>query len=202
MQIKFSRIEIRDLSRAWFFVSIAFAIVLSGGIFGIGKAHFLQSFIIAAIAVGTGFLLHEIGHKVVAQHYGCFAEFRADMTMLVFAVLISFLGFVFAAPGAVMIMGHVSKERNGKISVAGPLVNIVLALLFLAAFVFISPLGLLGNIFSYGFIINTWLAIFNMLPFWILDGKKVLEWNKIVYFATIGFAVLLMILGYTLPLGL
>ncbi|MBI5798112.1 metalloprotease [Candidatus Woesearchaeota archaeon] len=202
MQIKFSRIEIRDLSRAWFFVSIAFAIVLSGGIFGIGQAHFLQSFIIAAIAVGTGFLLHEMGHKIVAQRYGCFAEFRADMSMLILAVFISFLGFVFAAPGAVMIMGHVSKEKYGKISLAGPLVNIVLALLFLAAFVFLSPLGLLGNIFSYGFIINTWLALFNMLPFWVLDGKKVLAWSRTVYFCTIGFAVLLLILGYVLPLGL
>ena len=29
------------------------------------------------IAVGPAFLLHEIGHKIVAKRHGCWAEFRA-----------------------------------------------------------------------------------------------------------------------------
>jgi len=33
-----------------------------------------------------------------------------------------------------------------------------------------------------------------MLPFWILDGKKVLAWNKLVYGLTMGVAVILFIL--------
>src|SRR3989339_1814137 len=128
MQIKFSKIELRDLGKAWLFISIAFGIVLSRGVFGL---TLFKSFILAAFTVGTGFLLHELGHKIVAQRYGCYAEFRADNFMLFLAVLTSFLGLILAAPGAVMISGHISKERNGKISIAGPLVNIVLALIFL-----------------------------------------------------------------------
>ena len=88
MQIKFSKIEIRDLAKAWIVISIAFAIVLSGGIFGV---DFLLNVILAAITVGTGFLFHELGHKFVAQKYGCFAEFRADNYMLFLAIIISFL---------------------------------------------------------------------------------------------------------------
>ena len=201
MRITFSKIELRDLSRAWLCISIAFAIALSGGLFYVRPDFsFLQSILLASVTVGVGFLLHELGHKVVAQRYGCFAEFRADTFMLFLAILVSFLGFVFAAPGAVMIAGRVSKERNGKISLAGPLVNIILALIFMTLALVFPSEGFLGNVYSFGFFINTWLAIFNLIPLWILDGKKVLEWNKWIYGITLGFAILLMVLGNYLPL--
>ena len=38
------------------------------------------------IAVGPAFLLHEIGHKIVAKRHGCWAEFRADPKGLRFGV--------------------------------------------------------------------------------------------------------------------
>ncbi len=200
MHIKFSKVEIRDLSKAWVAISIAFAIALAGGIIYITPDFsFLQNIIFAAVTVGVGFLLHELGHKVVAQRYGCFAEFRADNTMLLVSIVTSFFGFIFAAPGAVMIAGRVSIERNGKISIAGPLVNIILALLFMTLGLVIND-GFLGGLFAFGFFINTWLAIFNLIPIWILDGKKVLAWNKWVYGITVAFAVALLILGQYLPL--
>ena len=187
-KINTSDIEIRDLFKAWIAISIAFAMVLRYSI----ELSFYQVFIIASITVGTGFLLHELGHKFVAQRYGCFAEFRSFDQMLLLAIIMSFFGFVFAAPGAVMIHGPVGVRRNGKISIAGPLSNIILALIFLAL-LFLSPTGLLQLIASYGYLINSWLALFNMIPFWNFDGKKVLAWNKFVYFTTviISFALIL-----------
>jgi Zn-dependent protease len=198
MQIKFSQIEIRDLLKAWIAISVAFAIVLSGGVL---SPVFLVNILLSALTVGIGFLLHELGHKFVAQRYGCFAEFRADNFMLMIAVLTSFLGVIFAAPGAVMIAGRVSKERNGKISVAGPMVNIVLAVLFLPL-PFIFQGGFLYSIGVFGFFVNSWLALFNMLPFWVLDGKKVLAWNKVVYFITLGIPIGFLFLGYQLPFSI
>ena len=45
----------------------------------------------------------------------------------------AFLGFVFAAPGAVYTYAnYMNDEINGKISIAGPIVNIIIALIFLA----------------------------------------------------------------------
>ena len=200
MRITFSKIELRDLAKAWICISFAFAIVLSGGIKGIQPNFgFLSAILLSALTVGVGFLLHELGHKVVAQRYGCFAEFRSDSFMLFLAVLTTFFGFLFAAPGAVMIAGHVSRERNGKISLMGPLINIFLALLFMVFGLVITE-GFLGSLFAFGFFINTWLAIFNMLPFFILDGKKVFAWNKWVYGITMAFAIGLLILGRFLPL--
>ena len=51
---------------------------------------------------------------------------------LILAIVTAAFGFVFAAPGAVYIQGeYISKEENGKISIAGPLINIGLAILFM-----------------------------------------------------------------------
>lgn len=197
MQIRFSKKELQDLSKAWIAISLAFAIVLTGDLFSF---HFLTSLFIAAITVGTGFLFHEMGHKVVAQRYGCWAEFRADNTMLIIALLLAFfLKAVFAAPGAVMIMGRVSKERNGKISLAGPAVNIAFAVLFLIV-LYLLPQGFLSTVASFGFMINSWLALFNLIPFWILDGKKIFDWNKGIWGAAAAIAVFFVFLGFNLAI--
>ena len=170
-----SELEIHDILMAWAAITIAFAIVLTGTNFF--SISFLYGLALSAITVGLGFLLHELGHKVVAQHYGCFAEFRAFNQMLLLMIVMSFFGFVFAAPGAVMISGPMGVRRNGKISLAGPLVNLVLALIFLLNLLFV-PVPLLKTLFLYGFIINTWLALFNMIPVWNFDGAKIWRWSK------------------------
>lgn len=184
-----SEIEIKDLIKAWVAISIAFAIVMRGSL----ELNFYYSFIIASLTVGIGFLLHELGHKFVAQRYGCFAEFRAFDRFLILAIAMSFFGFVFAAPGAVMISGPVGVRRNGKISVAGPIVNLALALAFLSILL-IPPTGVIKLIAVYGFLINSWLALFNMIPIGNLDGAKVLRWNKPVYILVVIVAVGFMLL--------
>ena len=188
--ISTSETELKDILKAWVAISVAFGIVLSSSIF---SSDFYIKFIIASLTVGTGFLLHEMGHKITAQRYGCFAEFRSFDSMLILAVAMSFFGFVFAAPGAVMISGRVSKERNGIISAAGPIINLVLALVFLGM-IFAQLPNLFNQIAYYGFVINSWLALFNMIPFWLFDGYKILKWNKLAYGAIAVFAGFLMLL--------
>ena len=92
-----------------------------------------------------------------------------------------------------MIHGPVGKRRNGIISAAGPIVNIVLALLFLLL-LFISYGGFMRIMAFYGFYINSWLALFNMIPIWNLDGAKVLRWDKKAYGIIVAVALLLMFL--------
>ena len=189
-KINTSDVEIRDLIKAWIAISIAFTIMMKGSL----NLNFYQVFIVSFITVGTGFLLHELGHKFVAQRYGCFAEFRSFDQMLLLAIAMSFFGFLFAAPGAVMITGPVGRSRNGKISAAGPVVNLGLALIFLLVIFFLRPVGMLKVICLYGFMINSWLALFNMIPIWNFDGVKVLAWNKTVYGIIAAMAVLFLFL--------
>lgn len=191
--------ELKDLLIAWLLISIAFAIVRTTdaglSISGFLSHAFLIMIAISAATVGIAFLFHELAHKIVAQRYNCWAEFRADTTMLVLAVMMSFLGFVFIAPGAVMIFGNITKKQNGLISLAGPLTNIVLAIILLPL-LFLNITGIWNEIIISGYIINAWLALFNMIPLWNFDGAKIWAWSKTAYFMTAIFAAFLIFIFF------
>jgi len=123
------------------------------------------------------------------------AEFRADFTMLAIAIALSFTGFIFAAPGAVLISGQLRRDQNGKISLAGPLSNMIIAIIFLALGFFFSPME---NIARFGFTINSWLAFFNLFPFQNFDGKKVYQWNKTIYFILLVISVVMVFVYFAI----
>ncbi len=172
--------ELTDLLLSWISLSAAFAFAFSDG--GLNVTSFGNALAIAAVAVGTGFLLHELAHKYVAIHFGAKAEYRAWNLGLVFALVVAvFFGFIFAAPGAVYIFGkHVSIRENGIISLAGPLMNIFVGIIAFG-FAMLYPTSQIGNVATVVGSINLYLAMFNLLPLFILDGAKVFAWNKIVW---------------------
>ena len=181
-KIETSKKEIIDILKAWIVISVAFAVIL--GTRNIFSIKFLFYLIISALTVGVGFLFHELAHKVLAQKYGAIAEFRSFDIMLVLALALAFFGspIIFAAPGAVMISGgNINVQRYGKISAVGPLTNIILAIIFLALRRFFDGGSWLMELSNYGFLINSWLALFNMIPIWEFDGRKIFQWSKAVW---------------------
>ena len=130
-------------------------------------------------------MLHELAHKVVAQKYGLNAEFVADYKMLAFAFVVSFAGIIFAAPGPVYTRGRRTVKQELWITAAGPITNIVLGALFL----FVP-----GQLGSYGHTINTWLALFNLIPFGPLDGKNIFEASKPVFAVLVIVSIVLLII--------
>lgn len=185
-KISTSETEIRDLAKAWLAITLAFTIAVVGLDFTVSPLVFIMF----GVTVGVGFLLHELSHKFVAQYYGAVAEFRSNDQMLWIAIALSFFKFIFAAPGAVIIASRVSRKQNGIIALSGSVTNLVLAVIFklLAPIIPFSLYGISAG--DYGFWINSWLAFFNMLPFLNLDGLKVMEWNKFVWFSTIATAAI------------
>src|SRR5438445_6953135 len=82
----------------------------------------------ATLAVVTGFFLHELMHKVVAQRYGAWAEFRSNRSGLILAIATGLFGIVSAAPGAVYIAGPLTRQQNGRASLAAPRTHLALGL--------------------------------------------------------------------------
>jgi Zn-dependent protease len=196
---RITRREEVDLFIAWIAISLSFAIIKIApyGILGpVGQVSLVSALIylgIALLTVGIGFILHEMAHKFTAIRYGYWAEFRKDNSMLLVAVVLaSLVGFVFAAPGATVIYTNatdgrgLTREQNGRISAAGPVINLLLCIPF-AALLFIAGglSSLNGNILAQiglaGIQINAMIAAFNMLPLSILDGNKVFSWNIPVF---------------------
>ncbi len=194
--MKFSSKEKKDLFYAGLMLSLAFAILLSGGLGGILSLGFYIRFIIAFFTAGIGFLFHELMHKYVAQSYGLFAEFKAYYKMLWLAILLSFFGFIIAAPGAVYIKGNITKEKNGKISVAGPVTKRILGILFLILLFALRSEGIFRAFLGFGLTINSLLAAFNMIPTVPFDGSKVIAWNKKVYYVILILAIGLFALSW------
>jgi Zn-dependent protease len=147
--------------------------------------------------IGTGFLGHELAHKFTAQRFGAWAEFRLWTIGAIMALVFAAIPpgtFVFAAPGAVYIASRSSyigdamdRKANGIISLMGPLVNIAAAGIFGLVYVVLPAVGISGiiingrNFLPWAIFINLWLGAFNMIPFFILDGQKVLTWNRAIW---------------------
>jgi len=197
--------EIKDLVISALALALAFGIALSGGYRAFFTPGLLVTvFLMSIVAVSLGFVLHEIGHRFVARRFGCFAEYIMWPTGLILAVVVSFFGFVFAAPGAVMIYpksdagGRVTltRQKIGLISITGPAMNLCLALVFILLNMAYSDIALLTLLFSLGARINIWLAVFNLIPFGPLDGAKIFRWHKGVWLAAIAVGIGLFVAQY------
>lgn len=193
--MRFSKTEVIHILISVAVLTVAFAISIIGGIrylTGIDPILFADILGASFLAVASGFLLHELSHKRVAQGYGCFAEFRMYPMGIIFGLLTSLFGLLLALPGAVMIAGRITKRQNGIISVAGPVINLLIGGICLAAAVSLEPDTLFWLVVGIVAFINIWLAFFNMLPIPPLDGSKVFSWNIFVYFGVMAVAVALL----------
>jgi len=142
-----------------------------------------------AIAFTLSFLLHELAHKFSAQHFGLWAEFRLTMQGALITLISMFLPFKIISPGAVMIMGPVTKETAGKIGLSGPLTNIIISIVCT-----VIAATTQNTFFWIVAWINALIASFNLIPFGIMDGFKIFWWNKIVWIVAFITSVALTIL--------
>lgn len=197
MRLQTSRRELRDLLVAWLALGLAFTFffqrVTPNQLFSGQYGDLVYPFFVSLVTVGVAFLLHELAHKVVALRFGRPAEFRADAMMLGFAIVGGLAGFIFAAPGAVYHRGVPDPRENGIIALAGPVTNLLLAVVFLPLMLVDPFIGLRGVS------INLLLAGFNMLPVGGLDGATVRRWDLKLYLVVavpsflLGFAALFLV---------
>ncbi|MBI5223034.1 M50 family metallopeptidase [Candidatus Micrarchaeota archaeon] len=154
------------------------------------------------VTIGSGFILHEMGHKLLAIYYGSRARFIMWTQGIVFMFVTSLLGFLFAAPGAVYIYNeNIKPKQNAAISLIGPGINLIIAVFFIFLSI-IAPISLhfsflkhnlpgfgirngLVFVWEFGAALNLMLALFNMIPATPLDGSKVFRYSKLIWFGAI-----------------
>lgn len=117
--------------------------------------------ILGAIGLFASIILHELGHSVVARHYGIPIR---DITLFIFGGVAS------------MEDEPPSAKSEFFMAIAGPLVSMVLCVVFLLVDATpllerVPALEVLGWIGM----INGMLAIFNLIPAFPLDGGRVLR---------------------------
>ena len=170
----FTKNEIRDLTISILVLTLVFS------------SFRFEIFLTTLFIVIIAFASHEIlGHKLVAQHYGCEAEYKMWPLGLLLGLITALIpgGFVIAAPGAVYIspykrgfafkVSHLTNKQYAIISLAGPLINIIIAVSLFLVKSFIYPLEL----FAMTARISFFLAFFNLLPIPPMDGSKIMSWN-------------------------
>ena len=152
----------------------------------------------SSLVFTSTFILHELAHKIVANHYGFEAEFR----LVNLGVLLTFFSVIcpikLVSPGWVVIEGA-WYEKAEKITLAGPAANIVFSILFLTAS-FVLKGGAFSLIMKWGAILNSWIALFNLIPISFLDGKTIFKCERVIWGLFFSASIILMICSTTLIL--
>jgi Zn-dependent protease len=169
-QIKFSRREFRDITIAILLFILAFLRFNQSGL--VSRSASVDLTILATIGFGASlaFLVHELAHKFMATYLGSAAEFKLEPIGVAVTAISALAGLPVIVPGAVNITGFVAeKETVGKIALVGPMTNITMALI--------------AKVFSWSQLVwlNVLFAFVNLLPFFILDGRKIFHWSRLVW---------------------
>lgn len=191
--------EIGEFILTSLLLGIIFGIALTGGISGFNDLSALRDVILQSIIVVViSFVLHEVAHRFVARRYGHKATFRMWFPGLIIAAAASLGGWIFAAPGAVHIEGiennDEGRKKLGISALAGPVMNMLITVVLVVVTTFFisyletladtgigtntNNLDFIGGVLVIGITINSWLAIFNLIPFGSFDGFKVFSWSK------------------------
>lgn len=197
------------------FIGVLVAILLFGILSGQGLLSPARLLAIAAILL-IAFPVHEYSHAAMATYLGdSTPRMQGRLTLdprahldWVGSVLIFLTGFGWARP-VEWNPGRVNvpvKQASIMIALAGPVSNIILALIgFILARV-IGYSGFAGAFFDWFATINVLLAVFNLLPIPPLDGSHVLfallpgdtaslQWQLRQYGFLILFVVILLAPG-------
>jgi Zn-dependent protease/CBS domain-containing protein len=127
---------------------------------GLSDGAYLAMAVVAALAFFASILLHELGHAIEAQREGMEID---GITLWLFGGVAQFRG-QFPSAGA-----------EFRIAAAGPLVSLVLGVVFVAlARITGLPDAVDGVLFWLGSI-NLMLLVFNLLPALPLDGGRILR---------------------------
>lgn len=146
------------------YAALQFGFFLNGGILGAVFGVIATSLLFVLVT------LHELGHSFAAMHYNVPVE----------RIVLSPIGGI-----AQLRRMPEDPKQEFVVAIAGPAVNFVIAII-MGAFALVlginiaNPFLILGSfsltaLFSYVFVSNIFLALFNLIPAFPMDGGRVLR---------------------------
>lgn len=164
-------------------------IVLSVGIFTLALLFIsrfqivLSTFVTFLVMGGCATVLHELGHRFVAHHFGRKTELQF-WGLGSAALLISawFFGFIFSMPSRTVFEDNpsIDKREIALIMISGPLMNLMFVII---CFFFIKLNEGFIQWASAGIALNLVVGTYTLIPFTPMDGKDLFKWKKLVWFA-------------------
>ncbi|MFH1623223.1 MAG: hypothetical protein ABIA12_01760 [Candidatus Aenigmatarchaeota archaeon] len=153
----------------------------------------------AMAAVAITMAVHEFVQRKVAKRFGCSAAYEMWLPGVVFSLLMVLVGIKLIIVGGTAVAAykfsrwgmrdrHASFEEVGIISMSGPVANLVLATVFKA---FAGPAGWSA---AAGYLsdINTWFAVYSLIPLKQLDGGGLFMWSHVYWILIMIWAALLL----------
>jgi Zn-dependent protease/CBS domain-containing protein len=151
---------------SWFFIAILLSWTLAAGYFPVKYPHFTSNIywvmgVLGMLGLFVCIILHELGHAIVARHYNLPIS---QITLFIFGGV------------AEIKKEPTSPKVEFLMAIAGPIVSFILAIIAY----FLTKVGTqlewpvpIIGVTAYLALINTVLAIFNLIPAFPLDGGRV-----------------------------
>ncbi len=124
--------------------------------------------------------------KLMAKRYNCESRYVLSKIGLILTIVTAISPVRFLSPGVLIVpeINYLSKKQQGLISFIGPIINIVIGIvyLFLGAFLITPNNPEIPRLMLNGSFLASQFVFFGLLPFGLSRGKKIYNWNKIIYF--------------------
>ncbi len=164
-----------------------------------GRTLHIVMAVLSAVIFFASIVAHELAHSVVAKYYGIPVR---SISLFIFG-------------GVAHITREAARPFNEILmAAAGPLMSLVLGVLFLVAWVIADSSGPFGVVLAFSGFMNIILGIFNLLPAFPMDGGRVfraLVWlavgdynraTSVAAWVGRGFAWFIIFLGGLAALGI
>lgn len=140
-------------------------------------------FVMFVVTAGVAITIHEVGHRYIAMKFKDEVEMQLwDLGIITMFVTGYLTGVVFAKPARNIVMNapSLSKEQMGRIMLAGPIISVAAAAVFVP-FLFLG--GAYQKAATMSIMFNLLVATYHMMPFTPMDGRAVLRWSSLAWIA-------------------
>jgi len=189
-EIEAREIKAERRERPFFGLSAAEILVLEAAVIMVAVAFLLadraaltlQMVLIYILVGAVSVILHDFAHRYFARRYG----HETDIQFWGLGTVIMFLtawlyGNAFAQSYRNVIERDENAEENRELGiemVAGPVISIILMLVFLFMVPFGGVWAIAGGL---GFTINLITVVYSLMPISTMDGSAIWKWNRALY---------------------